>query len=62
MIEIVLSLHSQTITFMDKFKTKTVMKMLEDDGWYIDRQTERKPSAIQAFNEKRNCNDKRKTE
>jgi len=38
MIEIILSLHSQTITFMDKLKTKTIMKMLEDDGWYIDRQ------------------------
>ncbi len=23
---------------MDKLKTKTVMKMLEDEGWYIARQ------------------------
>ena len=62
MIEQNLSLQGLTITDMDKLKTKTVMKMLEDDGWHIDRQTERKPSSIQAFNEKRNCNDKRETE
>jgi predicted RNA binding protein YcfA (HicA-like mRNA interferase family) len=23
---------------MNKLKTKTVIKMLEDDGWYLDRQ------------------------
>ncbi len=23
---------------MDKLKTRTVIKMLEDDGWYLDRQ------------------------
>ncbi|MDD2285981.1 MAG: type II toxin-antitoxin system HicA family toxin [Paludibacter sp.] len=23
---------------MEKLKTKTVIKMLQDDGWYLDRQ------------------------
>lgn len=23
---------------MEKLKTRTVVKMLEDDGWYLDRQ------------------------
>lgn len=23
---------------MEKLKTRTVLKMLEDDGWYLDRQ------------------------
>ena len=39
MIELYLSLKSQTITQnMNKLKTKTVIKMLEDDDWYLARQ------------------------